>query len=266
LAKKEESKKKAQAREKEEHLEARREVHTSCYCAVKGFRSRADITCLAFSSGVCSQSRLPRTPQKSKRHTVASSYSVRPQFLSNHGRAADIVTKTFSKTAAAVESDSDSEEWAGIVLPSSSSSSGARHGGPEDERDADAEPREYAYSDEEQLATVTVVEDFDPSALLLLRHDPVERHQPEERASSTPLPHSHSHSHSAPLRPEKVEVDGKGKSGPAKKKVRYETKAARKATRATQRARRTEKAERAGGKAARRKGAGGKNKNKKSRG
>jgi hypothetical protein len=31
LAKKEESKRKAQAREKEEHLEARREVHTPCY-------------------------------------------------------------------------------------------------------------------------------------------------------------------------------------------------------------------------------------------
>lgn len=50
LAKKEESKKKAQAREKEERLEARREVHTSCCCAVKGFRSRADITCLALSA------------------------------------------------------------------------------------------------------------------------------------------------------------------------------------------------------------------------
>ncbi len=39
-------------------------------------------------------------------------------------------------------------------------------------------------------------------------------------------------------------------------KVRYETKAARKATRATQRTRRTEKAERAGGKAARKKASG----------
>jgi ribosomal RNA-processing protein 17 len=50
-----------------------------------------------------------------------------------------------------------------------------------------------------------------------------------------------------------------GGGGGLAKKVRYETKAARKATRATQRARRTEKAELAGGKAARKK-AGGKNK------
>lgn len=147
-----------------------------------------------------------------------------------------------------IVSDSD-EEWTGIT-PSPS-------GDGDLENDADAERREceYSYSDEEQLATVTVVEDFDPSALRL----PVAPDERQDWASSL-----------APARREKVKTEG-GSGGASKrmdvsaknnKKVRFETKAARRAAQAKQRARRTEKAERAGGKAARRTKAGGKKRKK----
>jgi len=155
---------------------------------------------------------------------------------------------------AAVELDSDREEWTGID--------------PERDADADAAERhEYAYSDEEQLATVTVVEDFDPSALLHGAAAASEGHH-ERASTSPPPPHPHPH----PPRRGKVEGENewgsatsKGKRNGVATKVRYETKAARRATRATQHARRTEKAERAGGKAMRKK-AGGKKKHKVPRG
>ena len=77
---------------------------------------------------------------------------------------------------------------------------------------------EEEYEGEEQLATVTVVQDFDLSTLL-----------------HGPAPTS---------RPAKEEVVTRRKTGKARP-VRYETKAARLAERRKQRARRTEKAERA---------------------
>ena len=149
---------------------------------------------------------------------------------------------------AAVELDSDGEGWTGI----------------DPEHDAE-ERHEHEYSDEEQLATVTVVEDFDPSAVLYgaPASDSEEQH---ERASAS-SPH--------PRPPPRGKVEGgnewgsaasKGKKNGAAKKVRYETKAARRATRATQHARRTEKAERAGGRAARHKAGGRKKKQKVPRG
>jgi ribosomal RNA-processing protein 17 len=143
-------------------------------------------------------------------------------------------------------------EWTGIA---SSPSSGAGLDHPE---------HEYEYSDEEQLATVTVVEDFDPSALL--HGEPSSSSEDEQRPKEErrpPLPRARAkvatrgHS-SADVGGERRANEGKknkNKNGAAKK-VRYETKAARRATRATQRARRTEKAERAGGKAARKKTGG----------
>jgi ribosomal RNA-processing protein 17 len=130
-----------------------------------------------------------------------------------------------------VESD---QEWTGIAVPE----------------------REREYSDEEQLATVTVVEDFDPSSILL------------HGATTTTTTTTTSDDHNAELLPaaerrpllpppEKAGRSRKDREGLGKKAVRYETKAARRATQAKQRARRTEKAERAGGKAARKR-AGGK--------
>ena len=71
MAKKEEGKKRAQAREKEERLEARREVHTLATNTLNLS------TCLRFSNGECLRSRPPRTPQKLKRRTVAW-HNVRP--------------------------------------------------------------------------------------------------------------------------------------------------------------------------------------------
>ena len=132
----------------------------------------------------------------------------------------------------ATESD---DEWKGIASPSKAG------GGPEHAAE---------YSDEEQLATVTVVEDFDPSTLI---HG-ITPERPEPPPARLPL--------LGKVSREDGEMGyvqrraSKRKSIPAKK-VRYETKAARKATQAKQRERRTEKAERAGGKAARKR-AGGK--------
>jgi ribosomal RNA-processing protein 17 len=130
--------------------------------------------------------------------------------------------------------ESDQESWTGIAAA------------------ADIE-REHEYSDEEQLATVTVVEDFDPSVLRHYSTNPdAEQQQQRPLLTPQPLPPPRSLSREKASR-----SDGGSGAKNVKVKVRYETKAARKATRATQRARRTEKAERAGGKAARKKAGGG---------
>ncbi len=129
------------------------------------------------------------------------------------------------------------------MSPSSSSAAAAA---------ADLE-HEHEYSDEEQLATVTVVEDFDPSVLLY--HPTASGAElPAERSSPQPPPLSLSLSRENLKASRKN--DGLATATKKLKKVRYETRAARKATRSTQRARRTEKAERAGGKAARKKTGG----------
>jgi ribosomal RNA-processing protein 17 len=130
--------------------------------------------------------------------------------------------------------ESDQESWSGITS----------------RLDLERE-REHEYSDEEQLATVTVVEDFDPSALL-------HRATTSDDGGDTELPAAERRPLLPQPPPGMASRSRKDQDGPGKKKVvRYETKAARRATRATQRTRRTEKAERAGGKAAR-KNAGGK--------
>ncbi|KAF8893969.1 hypothetical protein BD779DRAFT_1504532 [Infundibulicybe gibba] len=113
--------------------------------------------------------------------------------------------------------------------------------------------KEAEYEDEEILATVTVVEDFDPDTFI---HGP--RVTNPTGASSSSQPPSVKSPHPPPVT--------KSKSAPMKKKsrpkkVRYETKEDRKVERSKQRARRTEKAELAGGKAARRKGTGNPRKN-----
>ncbi|KAF7984255.1 hypothetical protein HWV62_16090 [Athelia sp. TMB] len=117
-------------------------------------------------------------------------------------------------------------------------------------------PAEEEFEDEEQLATVTVVEDFDPDTII---HGPArEDHGVEPHAS--PLSKGKSKALSI-ANAEQTKARAKAnmavkakKSKP--KKVRYETKADRAVEKRKQRARRTEKAERAGGKASR-KGKGG---------
>jgi ribosomal RNA-processing protein 17 len=163
-------------------------------------------------------------------------------------QAAHMGVKLIFRKITGIEPYGD-EQWTGITP----SSSGAGAGDPEHDVEAERRKCEYSYSDEEQLATVTVVEDFDPSALHLL-HGSV---APDERSS--PLP---------PARHGRIQNevgDGavrKRKDMSAKNKVRYETKAARRAAQTKQHARKAEKAERAGGKAARRTKAGGKKRKK----
>ncbi|KAH9083730.1 nucleolar protein 12-domain-containing protein [Lactarius deliciosus] len=177
LAKKEESKKRALAREKQEHLEARRE-----------------------------QRRILAEQATQNAAKVEAAYG---GFVEDTG--------------------SDDEEWHGIASAPSN----------------DAGLEQETYSDEEQLATVTIVEDFDPSTLI---HGPT----PSEPQAPFPPPPS------SPRKGGERVRDDEGRK-PSKRKnatVRYETKAARRAAQVKQRARRTEKAELAGGKAARKTKAG----------
>jgi ribosomal RNA-processing protein 17 len=145
---------------------------------------------------------------------------------------------TGPRTHALLDTESDDEDWRGIASAPSN--------------DAGLE-QEAAYSDEEQLATVTIVEDFDPSTLI---HGPASS---EPQAESPPSPRRRV-SQNDGGRAKDVEArkeTSKRKTATTKNKtVRYETKAARKASQAKQRARRTEKAELAGGKAARKTKAG----------
>ncbi|KAH7905198.1 nucleolar protein 12-domain-containing protein [Hygrophoropsis aurantiaca] len=131
---------------------------------------------------------------------------------------------------AIIDGDDDETEWDGIS-----------------NQGKDQEVEE-AFEDEEQLATVTVVEDFDPSVLI---------HGPEKTRSLSPSTlASNTFTAAKPKGKEKakgdpVKLKNKVKKNDKVKKIKYQTKAARLAERSKQRARRTEKAERAGGKASR---------------
>ncbi|KAH7888608.1 nucleolar protein 12-domain-containing protein [Phlebopus sp. FC_14] len=103
---------------------------------------------------------------------------------------------------------------------------------------------EEEYEGEEQLATVTVVEDFDPSALL--HGQPTTSAPPADRNVAL----SQSSFKARGKEKERLPIHAKSKVK-RNDKVKYQTKAARSAERSKQRARRTEKAERAGGKASR---------------
>ncbi|KAL1945649.1 hypothetical protein VTO73DRAFT_1651 [Trametes versicolor] len=143
-----------------------------------------------------------------------------------------------------VEDESDSD-WDGIADASTSKG----------KRKASEELEEY--EDEEQLATVTVVEEFDPDSLI---HG--EKPTPDANAASdgvpevpVALPRLKPRPAATPkskARPENYKAKPKTKSKP--KDIKYQTIAARKSDRMKERKRRTEKAELAGGKASRRKG------------
>ncbi|KAG7098647.1 hypothetical protein E1B28_000563 [Marasmius oreades] len=109
--------------------------------------------------------------------------------------------------------------------------------------DSDQMEREQEFADDEVLATVAIVEDFDPDALLHGPKDDAER--PKSTLPPPPQPPQ-------TTTREKRYINSQKKPKP--KKIRYETKEARKAERSKQRARRTQKAELAGGKAGRLKG------------
>jgi ribosomal RNA-processing protein 17 len=102
------------------------------------------------------------------------------------------------------------------------------------------------YEGEEQLATVTVVEDFDPATFL---HGPPSSTPADRPDAPSPMPvksKGKERAQNDPLKPKR-----KAKKTEKTKSIRYQTKAARLAERSKQRARRTEKAERAGGKSSR---------------
>ncbi|KAF5322412.1 hypothetical protein D9619_001873 [Psilocybe cf. subviscida] len=114
----------------------------------------------------------------------------------------------------------------------------------------DDNARDDEYEDEEQLATVTVVEDFDPDTII---------HGPEKPEPSTAPRPGFSTAKATPppeLPPSSRRIAKKSQPKVREKKIRYETKDARKREQTKQRARRTEKAERAGGKASRKSNAG----------
>ncbi|RDB25053.1 Ribosomal RNA-processing protein 17 [Hypsizygus marmoreus] len=122
--------------------------------------------------------------------------------------------------------DEDDDEWTGIAS------------------EKKGKQKEEEYEDEEILATVTVVEDFDPDSFI---------HSPRlTNAPSTDLPSPAETKRVVPSI--SVPHDRSSSKKQSKKKVRYETKADRKREQTKQRARRTEKAELAGGKASRKKG------------
>jgi len=99
------------------------------------------------------------------------------------------------------------------------------------------------YQDDEQLATVTIVEDFDPDELI---------HGPPNQADARTVPnHRPAPTTPKPIADRSKKVD---KSKKRKGKIRYESRDARRLERAKQRAKRAKKAELAGGKDARQKG------------
>ena len=114
------------------------------------------------------------------------------------------------------------------------------------------------YEDEEQLATVTVVEEFDPDTFLYGKPS-----GPESTDDQSPPRPDKIPSRSHPPQPAKAtskdtsKAKVKAKMSTKVNNVKYQTSAARKAERAKQHRRKTEKAERAGGKASRRGGSKG---------
>lgn len=102
------------------------------------------------------------------------------------------------------------------------------------------------YEGEEQLATVTVVEDFDPASLL---HGPLQN----SRGHSSDLASSPSASRVKEKVKERIQHETVviQRKSTKNRKPKYQTKAARAAERAKQKARHTAKAERAGGKVSR---------------
>ncbi|EKM81050.1 hypothetical protein AGABI1DRAFT_105883 [Agaricus bisporus var. burnettii JB137-S8] len=128
-------------------------------------------------------------------------------------KAIENATKIEGEYAAVYGShNEEEEEWPGITPTTS-------------------KQRDEEYEDEEVLATVTVVEDFDPDTIL---HGPPRPTSPTSKAvPPPPIP--------KPAPPKK----------PKAQKIRYQTKGARTADRRKQLVRKNEKAERAGGKASR---------------
>ena len=228
LAKKEESKKKAIARQKQEHLEARREVcvvslNPSFHLSLLLSQFRRFV--LTSATVATSYPRGTGCPERGKSRRGVRWFRAKCVLYSFGLFSVYPPSGSRAHTHARLDAESGDEEWDGIVP---SDDAGREH--------------ETAYSDEEQFATVTVMEDFDPSTLL---HGPTSSESQVERP-----PPSRRVSQKEPARNVEGQKTSKRKTA-GTNKVRYETRAARRATQAKQHARRSEKAELAGGKAAR---------------
>jgi ribosomal RNA-processing protein 17 len=125
-----------------------------------------------------------------------------------------------------LDEDDSNHEWSGI------------------ETDATPREQEAEYSDEEHLATVTVVEDFDLGSLM---YGPERTVAPGVNTESPePVDATKAAKRTATSIP--VAKKASTKASANAKKFKYQTAAARKADKRKQRARHAEKAERAGGK------------------
>ena len=232
LQKKEAAKKKALERERQERLEAKREVGLHPYMSDLADSHHTFIE----TTNACGKSCAERSRC---RKGLRRSWCV---------RLADW-WQTPTNFAPVSEEETDAgEEWGGI----SKSGSADKGKGKQMEE-------EYEY--EEQVATVTVVEDFDPDELI---------HGPQAARKLSPTSDEHGagasaedtisasrsqefqHNQSTVANPPATVVRTRTKLKP--KEIKYQTNAARKADKLKQRRRKVEKAERAGGKASRRSG------------
>ncbi|KAF8894952.1 nucleolar protein 12-domain-containing protein [Gymnopilus junonius] len=123
--------------------------------------------------------------------------------------------------------DDDDDEWQGVGSVNQ-----------------DNNKHDDEYENEETHATVTIIEDFDPDTII--------HGSPKPDTPNMSLPTSRPEAKPIPTWASKKTLHGSTTRVKAKeKKIRYETKDARRREQIKQRARRTEKAELAGGKAAR---------------
>ncbi|CAK5281585.1 unnamed protein product [Mycena citricolor] len=147
-------------------------------------------------------------------------------------RAIDNAAEVEKAYAGDQEEDEDDDQWAGISENLVDKGKGKL--------------MEEEYEGEDTLATVTVVEDFDPDTII---------HGPRTDAEPVAVPPEYPRSKPEKA-PNRTNPTPKLKPKIKSQKIRYETKDARKRERTKQRARRTEKAERAGGKASKKSNGG----------
>lgn len=202
LAKKEAARSRAKEREKQERLESRREVRLYLHVVLVPVLIQ------------CIQQRLML-----RERAIENAAQVEKAYGAVVGRWSFHLN--FNQQSFKLDYDIDNDdEWAGLSAK-------------ENERDEE-------YEDEEMLATVTVVEDFDPDTIV---HGPPRSDRPAIASDRLEPPKS------KPSRQLQSNTGSSKKSRP--RKIPYETSDARKKERTKQRARRTEKAGLAGGKAAR---------------
>lgn len=194
LAKADAARKRAQERDKQLQAEARREVSPP--------RSLFPVI------GLIPSAATPRPPRKSHRER----HQDRGRICRRLWCVCFTLHPSCCKFTQTGSHNEEEEEWPGVTPTTS-------------------KQRDEEYEDEEVLATVTVVEDFDPDTIL---HGPPRPTSPTSKAVPPPPI-------SKPTPPKK----------PKAQKIRYQTKGARTADRRKQLVRKNEKAERAGGKASR---------------